>query len=134
MSTWYTAKQLALPTISSEAHWNTAAPGRMTTSTPMKPTITASTRESVTFSPSIGPARMTTISGAVNEIDAACAIGTNLIAVKNRKVEVISMHERKNCTPGRFVSTMRQPVCGTNNASTKIRWLNVRAQTTCSEE
>ena len=70
---------------------------------------TGITRASVIFSPSIGPASTTTSSGVMNEIDAACAIGMNLIALKNRKVELISMHERKNCTPGRFVRTICQP-------------------------
>ncbi len=85
-------------------------------------------------SPSIGPASSTTISGAVNEIDAACAIGTKRIALKNRKVEPISSSERKHCTPGRRVRTMPQPCRGTTSASANSRWLTVRAQTTCSDE
>jgi hypothetical protein len=58
---------------SSMAQWKLSLPGRMMTSTPMKPTTTAIQRLSPTCSPRIGTESAQTQSGMVKKIAAVCA-------------------------------------------------------------
>lgn len=77
---WYSAWLAALGTTGSEAQWKTSEPGRIATSTPGKPSASAATRVGVVRSPSIGQARIATISGAVRLIAAALAMGMKVMA------------------------------------------------------
>ena len=108
-------------------------PGRITISTPTKPTPSATSRPTVVRSPSIGQASSATTSGAVRLIEAALAIGMVMMAKKNDRFDVISSAERRSCVPSRCVRSMPSPKRGTKAASMNRMWPKARAHETCRE-
>ncbi len=120
---------MALPSSSSDCHWNTALPGRITISTPMKPTTTAAIRKNVMRSPSSGQASSTTASGATKVTAIASATGMDFTAEKKNSVESIIITELTNCVPRRRVRSRPSPMRGMKTTATSTRCRMIRNQT-----
>ena len=122
---------MALHSSSSDAHWNTALPGRITISTPLKPTMTAAIRNQVMRSPSSGQASSTTASGATKVTEIASATGIDLTAEKKNSVDSSIITELTNCVPMRRVRSSPSPMRGMNTTATSTRCETIRNQTIC---
>ncbi len=124
---------MALPSMNSDAHWNTSVPGRITISTPKKATMIAMRRLGVMRSPSIGQASRATKNGVVKLMEAALASGRYFTPVKKHSIDI-------RCTPERMIChlsvTVRisaaTPKRGVNRARMNTRCEAARAHTTCS--
>ena len=91
----------------SAAGWKTSDPGRITTSTPKKPTVTAARRFQPICSPSMGRASSVTKNGDMKEMEEALASGTSFTEKKKKVVDASNSKERETCTPGlRLFSTL----------------------------
>ncbi len=108
---------MALATANSEAQWKSSVPGRMTTSTPTKPTVRANNRPAVVRSPRISRASGMTSSGAIRLIDAVLASGMKVMAKKFVAFELNSIVERRSWISGRRVRSILRPKRGTRTAS-----------------
>ena len=92
-------------------------PGRVTTSTPAKPTPIALQRRQPIRSPSIGPDSTATRNGVENRIDSASSSWRNFRAKKLSMVEPSSRAERPTCKSGRRVVITPGRVSGLDRIS-----------------
>ena len=98
---WYPAKQTAERSVSTAAGWKTSVPGRMMTSAPQNPTMTAAPRHGPTRSFSSGADSATTTSGVVNMRAEAVASWMWGSAAMNTQLEAKKTKERPIISRGR---------------------------------
>ena len=104
----------------------------MTTTTPRKATITATSRLGVMRSPSMGHASKATKNGAVKLMEAAFASGRYFTPVKKNSIDIRCTMERMTCHFGVVVRTTLMPRDGTNRMTMKMKCDAARAHTICS--
>src|SRR5262249_47349144 len=96
-------EQRAAESDSSAAGWKLPAPGRVTTSTPTKPTAIAVQRRQCTHSPNMGPDSAATKNGVEKMSAIASSSCRYLNAAKLQSVEANRSIERTSCSSGRLV-------------------------------
>src|SRR5882672_1311116 len=106
-------------------------PGRVTRTTPAKPTRIAHQRRQPTHSPKIGPDNSATKNGVENRIAVVWSSCSQRSAKKFNIVEPSSRIERAICSHGRdvFINTGRDT--GLDKTSARAKPAAYRAHTTC---